>query len=354
MKAESKNIIYRVMSKTIYYLGAGASFGRRDNEGKVLEGIPVVSEIPSHFDAFRDYIAKAVIPDGLITFNNYINSSSSDVEREKMMLLEDIDGLKDKIQEHATIDTYARKLYLTGNKREFAKLKDVLCLFFIWEQLENKPDNRYDTFFANVLQMQTLALPKELSIISWNYDSQLEIAYKAYNRKGELPIFEKNIVNQWPDLPVFGRVFKVNGSATFADKTIIPWIQEDLNSTAAVQLIQYYAYVRSDTSSLGFQFKTHLSFAWEDSPNNHKMRDSIVATIQDTEQVVVIGYSFPFFNRETDREIFRGMTNLKKIYVQDIKPESVILSLAAVLPLDNRIKVISVQDCAQFYLPPEL
>ena len=41
------------MSKTIYYLGAGASYGKRDESGGILEGIPVVSEIPARFDLFR-------------------------------------------------------------------------------------------------------------------------------------------------------------------------------------------------------------------------------------------------------------------------------------------------------------
>jgi hypothetical protein len=46
--------------------------------------------------------------------------------------------------------------------------------------------------------------------------------------------------------------------------------------------------------------------------------ESLLKTTQDTEQVVVIGYSFPFFNRQTDREIFGSMANLTKIYVQDM------------------------------------
>ena len=84
------------------------------------------------------------------------------------------------------------------------------------------------------------------------------------------------------------------------------------------------------------------------------MSDSIAASVKDTEQVVVIGYSFPFFNRETDRALFEMMPNLKKVYVQDINPDAVTQSLSAVLPAGNNLKVISVRDCSQFYLPAEL
>ena len=342
------------MSRTIYYLGAGSSYGRRDGSGGILEGLPVVSEIPSQFDAFRDYIAKAEVPPEGVVFQQLYRTRASDIENEKKYMLADIDSLKDKIREHATIDTYARKLYLTGDFRAFAKLKDILCAFFVWEQLEHKPDNRYDTFLANVLEAETLMLPSDISIISWNYDSQIEMAYKAYHKSQTLQIFEKNIQNEWPQLSKFGRLFKVNGSATFADKTIIPYILADTDSPRDIQLIQFYSSTRSDTSQLGFQFKTHLSFAWEDSKNQQNMKDSIAATVQDTQQMVVIGYSFPFFNRETDRFIIGKMRNLKKIYVQDLQPEAVTQSLAAVLPLDSSIKVISVRDCTQFYLPAEL
>ena len=31
------------MSKTIYYLGAGASYGKRSETGEIIEGLPIVS-----------------------------------------------------------------------------------------------------------------------------------------------------------------------------------------------------------------------------------------------------------------------------------------------------------------------
>lgn len=71
-----------------------------------------------------------------------------------------------------------------------------------------------------VLDAGTLMLPSDISIISWNYDSLIEMAYKAYHKSQTLPIFEKNILNEWPQLSKFGRIFKVNGSATFANRTI--------------------------------------------------------------------------------------------------------------------------------------
>ena len=270
-------------------------------------------------------------------------------------MLYDIDLLINGIQEHATIDTYARKLYLTGKGSEFKKLKSVLCAFFVWTQLVNKPDGRYDTFLANVLEEGSLNLPKDISIISWNYDSQLEIAYRAYNPLGRLSIYEKNIQGEWPQISKNGRIIKINGSATFEDKSTLHLIESyKENMPIALQVIEFYHNSQVDTSEIGLDFKTHLSFAWEDSLNSGKINNTLEKTTEDTECVVVIGYSFPFFNRGTDRAVFERMPNLQTVYVQDIHPEAVMQSLSAVLPTDRNIKMFPIRDCTQFYLPAEL
>lgn len=341
------------MSKTIYYIGAGASYGVREN-GKIIEGIPVVKEIPNEFDAFKRFIESAEVPEGEIAIQDMYRTGHDDVENAKRFMLHDINSLIEGIKEHATIDTYARKLYLTKRNRDLERLKSLLCCFLLWEQLEHKPDGRYDTFLANVLDSETLNIPESISFISWNYDSQMELAFQAYKLNTGLAVFEKNTVGQWPLLLNSGRVFKVNGSATFADLEMVSMIRVYDKTSKAIQLIQVYSNSMADTSSMGFQFKTHLSFAWEYSDNSENMKKSLQETTKDTEQVVVIGYSFPFFNRESDRAIFNGMPNLKKVYIQDINPEAVIQSLRAVLPVDRKVKVVSVKNCEQFYLPPEL
>ncbi len=337
------------MSKTIYYLGAGASYGKRNDAGEVLEGLPVVAEIPSQIDAFRVFIEKAETPlDAVYTFHGFINVTGKSIADEKQYLLDAIDELRDRIREHATIDTFARKLYLIGDKYTFEIVKNVWCVFFIWVQIQHKPDGRYDTFLANVLDAKTMSLPKDISIISWNYDSQIEIAYQAYRNDIELLILEKNIQGEWPSLPANGRIFKVNGSATFANRSVIHSILTNKKIPLSIQLIHYYYYVSTDTSQLGIQFKTHLSFAWESSANQKNMMDTIDATVSDTELIVVIGYSFPYFNREVDRSIFKMMPHLRKVYIQDKNPVAVSQSIEAVLPPGSMIKIVPIPDCSQF------
>jgi len=344
------------MSKTIYYLGAGASYGKRGENEKIIEGLPVVAEISEQFALFRSYIESARIPNDIdLVFQNTYRQSASNIESSRRDMLYDIDQLVKGIKEHATIDTYARKLYLTGREREFNKLKSVLCAFFVWAQLVYKPDSRYDTFLANVLEEGSLMLPPEISIISWNYDSQIENAYKAYNPNGGLPLFEKNIQGEWPQITNSGRIVKINGSATFEDKSTIQFIKQDEeNMPAALQIMEFYHDSQVDTSQIGLDFKTHLSFAWEDSDNSDKLKSTLGQTTNDTEIVVVIGYSFPFFNRLTDRAIFNGMPNLKKVYVQDINADAVVQAIHAVLPSERKVNIEPIRNCEQFYLPVEL
>lgn len=343
------------MSKIIYYIGAGASYGVRDPMTReIIEGVPVVNEIPAEFEAFKAFIEKAEIPEEDISFQDLYLTSHDEVENEKRRMLGDIEMLIRGIKEHATIDTYARKLFLTKQNRNLERLKALLCSFLLWEQLEHRIDGRYDTFLANIINSQTLNIPKDISFISWNYNSQFELAFSAYGLDTGLAVFEKNMVGNWPILTDCGRILKVNGSATFADMEMVSMIRDYDETPKAIQIIQSYANAMADTSSLGFQFKTHLSFAWEKSANDENMKSSIENTIADAEIVVVIGYSFPFFNRETDRQIFRGMTNLSKVYVQDINPNAVVQSIKAVLPEKRKVEVFPISSCEQFYLPPEL
>ena len=342
------------MSKTIYFLGAGASAGKRNEQDLILEGLPVVSEIPDRFDYFREFISNADIPEGDINFWDRFLTSSVNVERDKEDMLDDIDFLIQGIQSHATIDTYARKLYLTRNENGFEKLKNVLCAFFIWEQIVNSPDNRYDTFLANVLEMPYLDLPRDISILSWNYDSQIEMAFRSYRESPGLFVFEKNRESKWPELSDTGRIIKLNGSATFVDSPIITSILANKQLSVALQLIIIYSHIRISLSGFGIHFNTHLSFAWEDSLNQENMLNTIKATTEDTEYVVVVGYSFPFFNRQTDRLIFGGMQRLRKIYVQDMNADAVIQSMKAVLPADLHVDIEPITKCDQFYLPGEL
>ncbi len=90
----------------------------------------------------------------------------------------DILRLKEESYKHSSIDTFAKKLY-SKNDSNLKKLKYILSCFFLYEQTLNF-DNRYDSFFASILESHT-EIPENLKIISWNYDSKLEIAFSDFS-----------------------------------------------------------------------------------------------------------------------------------------------------------------------------
>ena len=356
------------MSKIIYYIGAGASYGRKEarevleegteNERLIVhEGLPVVNEITRSLLTFKKAIEGASIDNEhyyVFKNNSPRRIKGANINQARIDLIRDIEMLYKASSEHATIDTFAKKLFLTRRHEDFRRLKDVLSAFFVWAQLEGKPDQRYDTFLASILQVNNLYFPRDISVISWNYDSQFEIAYRYYSPNGTLPIYEKKVDGEFPDFKDFGRIFKVNGSATFGDFNAVSTIAKDIDVEPIVQLIEYYGNLYPDTSELGFQFCSHLSFAWEASDKSNQLIEAIKQTTLDTETIVVIGYSFPYFNREIDRDLFAGMPNLKTIYIQDPNPDAVEPSLKAVLSESSKVKIVHQKDCTQFYLPREL
>lgn len=215
------------MSKIIYYLGAGASYGSKetreyvkdDSNEQILyvhEGLPVVNEIAPALLGFKHSISSTNIDaNNSYPFFSYYQEKGSSILSEKAELIRDIDMLYKATVEHATIDTYAKILFLTNRNSEFKKLKNILCTFFVWTQTLNKADRRYDTFLANVLDNR-LFLPKDISVISWNYDSQFEKVYRYYSVKKKISIYEKNYEGQIDLSRDDGKIFKVNGSATFS------------------------------------------------------------------------------------------------------------------------------------------
>lgn len=85
------------------------------------------------------------------------------------------------------------------------------------------------------------------------------------------------------------------------------------------------------------------------------MFDKIDKVMFDTNVLVIIGYTFPFFNREIDRRILSKLKPYAKIYIQDLNPQYVKQNLQAVLTDAQRnMHITELERTDQFYLPPEL
>lgn len=341
------------MSKVVYLLGAGASFGTRDERNGILTGIPIVKEIKDELQNMTNLLAS-------------IPLNSKELEESKQMLIKGFQKLKDACSDNATIDTYAKKLWLQGKKKEFAQVELLLTIFFILEQIIHKPDKRYDTFYASVLQREAecfdkLTLPDDIRILSWNYDNQLEMVYREYLKKNYseirdyLGIYDAKGDGQ-KELPLKQcAIIKLNGTANFFVEE--DWLQYSdtmkIDETLLKNILNKYAecvYVERCDGRL------RLNFAWEEAYSKDLLEKVTPQLIKDATTLVVIGYSFPYFNRKIDRAIIEKMPQLKYIYIQDKYPNRTQQYITPVIPEDKLagIKIVPLDDVEQFYLPPEL
>lgn len=343
------------MSKIVYLFGAGASFGKRDenDSDEILEGLPIVSEFPKQIDKLIQRIK---------TEDTEANSQHKLNPEKKLNLIAELKWLKESCENHQTVDTYAKKLYVTGKTVEYKKLKVAISAFLTLAQLFNKPDSRYDAFFANILGSSVNYLPKDVSILSWNYDCQFEKSFSNY--------FGNSSLNRiWEHLNIKGKttnirtnnndgfsITKINGTAlTFEESMLESQFLDPFFGRQGMSEISYIstAFIESLTSS---NVRNALSFAWESSDSDFK--NIIQSVVQDTEVLVVIGYSFPYFNREIDRLIIRNMINLKKVYIQDPNCSEVKESFEATLSdsqvVDDKIKYVLKKGISQFLIPNEM
>jgi len=91
--------------------------------------------------------------------------------------------VKQSAENHASIDTFAKKLYIKNEQHNLLRLKATLSCYFLILQGLNNVDQRYDTFFASITnkdENENVILPDNIKIISWNYDIQFEKAFNIY------------------------------------------------------------------------------------------------------------------------------------------------------------------------------
>lgn len=369
------------MSKVVYLFGAGASYGERfernaldsgigfgmggDLEkelykkasniplrGCIKRGLPVVNELEDTIARLLDGQNNTVLDSN--KFNTFIESCRPHLE-----------WLKECCHNYPTIDTYAKQLFVVEgeNGETYLHLKYALSLLFTLLQSMDTRDLRYDAFIAALVDKNG-CLSKDVSILSWNYDSQIELAYSGFMQETDRridKIWDKlNVLSKTIPSKTFGNndvknvlsLTKLNGSALLFDtQSSIIWdfqFNPNVKQCAPDTFNQMFGGAVSNA-------QTTLSFAWEDA-FSASFNNRIEQIAPHASALVVIGYSFPYVNREVDRYILNKMGHLSTIYVQDKDPDSVIQNLKSVLDRQvlSDIKIEPIFQLGQFIIPREL
>ena len=338
-----------------YLLGAGAS----------AECLPIVSRMGEKIgETLRNAIHE---------FNQHAEKSSDNQITFKE-IEEDLKWLQKICASHSSVDTYAKKLYIADKVDEYNRLKRTLSVYFMLAQafpLEYKNglqiDRRYDNFWASILNRDQ-PLPNNMRIISWNYDTQLELSYSnfvedsienIYSRLGMLSFYDN--VKGFPTDKF--AVFKLNGSAKLQSVTGYKsqYFSRNLllkanRAAFFADLITCYTVLKNAPMlDREVAAKCQLSFAWEHADTITNDYYSVLKeSLKDTRVLVVIGYSFPFFNRAIDKKLINDfMPNLDKVYFQAPDAENLrerFLSING----DREGRLMLRSDITQFTFPNEL
>ena len=96
-----------------------------------------------------------------------------------------------------------------------------------------------------------------------------------------------------------------------------------------------------------------LSFAWEKEKYETEINQIAADAIKETQVLVIIGYSFPFFNRAIDQSVLKSMKPYK-VYIQDKYPDRILSRFKGAYGYSHQVEYVTIDDIYQFALPDEL
>jgi len=346
--------------KIVYYLGAGASYNSVPIQEKL--GLSMVEAV-KHF--------KSTINDTRIT-NNITYKRLRNNKSVLIQIANDIEYFGFKATEYGSLDIYARRLSLLGLKDELNRLKFSLSTFLVfWENFVcNKHflkeeindfyqnvDKRYLSLLSVLLNENPGNNPKlneNVSFLSWNYDLQIEKAYQTFMLEktdtitqinnsftflnSDNPGLNKDIIH----LNGFSGVYNDNGK----DLSVLSDNTTNKIEDFLLNLLDNVENFKNHNS----RYNKYIRYAWEKNSNLESARKVML----EADVLIVIGYSFPAFNRLIDAELmdlFIKGDGLGQVVYQDPKASDDIME--SFFGKNNMNIVIKRDDPKQFHIPHE-
>lgn len=321
-----------------YLLGAGASANALPTIKKVTD----VSEKIGLSDELKKFVADNF---NHFTFSGYNKFGKSDY----------LVQIADSCVDFGTPDLYAKFLLETNDSTTYELLIRLMANYFIYKENEKfLRDSRALTFLTMVAE--NCRIPESLRIVSWNYDNQIELAASDIRmRKYGDPLTN---FYAWPNDTIIGensyKLVHINGVSGYKYST---------NSMSEVN--KNWRHFDDSINPL-------ISFAWENKEHGkyefqkNKIEQAKKA-FKGCSILVIIGYSFPFFNRKIDNELMEVLRpTLRKIYFQDPYNTGSFLyerfswldegiNLETGIIQDRfKINIKHIPNCEQYFIPVEL
>jgi hypothetical protein len=353
-------------SQIVYFLGAGAS----------AQSIPVIEGLRPRLLDLSFFLKNYL--------NTNLNESAFEILPEKLKnnqdvllhLYDEIIWLYEVSEFHQTIDTLAKKFYIQESD-DLLRLKRALIVYFYFEQAILFPSNRdlsrpnksgvddsildkrYDNLIASIAYRETgnIKIKSHIKIVTWNYDIQIELAIKNYIEENLNTIKIKNNIHPNTssynsdsgvlDLDGFA-VYKLNGNAFLDPGLDIDKINADTPHDSTNfhkekpiligEFLEQYQSLFPDNAMKNISAFKYFNFAWEADNSyvpkfiGHKLVIKNARNVLKNARVlIIIGYSFPYFNAEIDKEIFADCWP-EQIIFQDFEPEKIKNRLFEMVP----------------------
>lgn len=346
--------------KITYLLGAGASY----------QACPILKEQGEKMIE----MAKKYLSDKEPNFEEIKPTSLDDKEG----ILWDIGYFGKRALEFGTIDTYAKKLHLSNdNERELQRLKLAVSVFFtLWEssnddikqrKTEDKPekfkdiDPRYISLLSAILEKNKTNDPEikdNIKFVTWNYDLQLERAYKTFC----LNHLDWDYVSKWCRFRVNSEnknelnICHLNGYNGYYYLNDEPEKDKEHNthgrtdSKSIDEILKTIDFTAKSVNRNQIKINDHINYAWETNRLAKTTRENAIKIFKETDVLIIIGYSFPPFNKDIDSLLFNELKDRKtEIYYQDINASEDFLKILT-KGLNCEIHLIK-DKVDHFYLP---
>jgi hypothetical protein len=337
-----------------YLLGAGASY----------HAIPIVGELEKTLEEVKFWASEAIKNPGHFS----INTTHINGQKKFNSVME---TAKFNANLYGTIDTFAKKLTISGSSFDLSMLKAALSIFFtVWQESSIKNltltrireekfsdlDSRYLGLLTNCLSYSNgnVKLYDNVKFITWNYDTQLERALATILDKDLNNVLENyNIYPYQTEKPSIVHLNGIAGLYKKDDNPITMFHEKNpLGSENRYKLLNNLFPYMESIERRSIQIDPYFSFAWEENPISKKAIEHAMAILNSTDILIVVGYSFPTFNNEIDQTLFKSLKNSGKnfkIFYQDKNANKNLISQRFDIP-EDRIEADK-ENLRQFMLP---
>ncbi len=341
--------------KITYFLGAGASYN----------ALPIWNEQGNSMVQVSNHISDKLNTESLLK-----NIRTKPLFKNEILttFAKKLSKYGQLAVEYGSIDIYARRLHLLNDLEQLNDLKYCLSVYFdLWEKFLspgeklnrenyfNQIDKRYLSLLSVILEKngRKPRLNNLVSFITWNYDLQVEMAYNSFlpTRNNSLEEINSGIsFMNYDENETNLDVIHLNGfRGIFKNENKkYPIVEEKFNDSFEEYLIglldNYSQFKRSSPDYLDC-----IKYAWE---SDSKSIENARKIMSETDILIIIGYSFPSFNRKIDSELIKEFekTSYHKIIYQDPFANEDIVNSIFSNPNDVQLEKV---NSKQFYIPHE-